>query len=139
MSAPKRKCGLLEADWQKRWLVERGLEIISEASRHLTEEVKALLETTELIVRGEIRKRIPFRDLQDLRVEHGKLCFTTGGDAVALFLGEAPSQAWAKAISTPPTLAKKLGISGKTVFAAVGPYSLSVSKLAALAKLAKKL
>jgi hypothetical protein len=31
------------------------------------------------------------------------------------------------------------GISGKTVFAAVGPYSLSVSKLAALAKLAKKL
>jgi hypothetical protein len=31
------------------------------------------------------------------------------------------------------------GISGKTVFAAVGPNSLSVSKLAALAKLAKKL
>jgi uncharacterized protein with HEPN domain len=24
-----------EADWQKRWLVERGVEIISEASRHL--------------------------------------------------------------------------------------------------------
>jgi hypothetical protein len=31
------------------------------------------------------------------------------------------------------------GISGKTVFAALGPNSLSVSKLAALAKLAKKL
>ena len=31
------------------------------------------------------------------------------------------------------------GISGKTVFAAVGPNSLSVSKLAALAKLAKRL
>jgi uncharacterized protein with HEPN domain len=30
-----------EADWQKRWLVERGLEIISEASRHLSGEVKA--------------------------------------------------------------------------------------------------
>ena len=30
-----------EADWRKRWLVERGLEIISEASRHLTEELKA--------------------------------------------------------------------------------------------------
>ncbi|MGH6834306.1 MAG: HepT-like ribonuclease domain-containing protein [Methylocella sp.] len=24
-----------EGDWQKRWLVERGLSIISEASRHL--------------------------------------------------------------------------------------------------------
>jgi uncharacterized protein with HEPN domain len=30
-----------EGDWQKRWLVERGLEIISEASRHLPETVKA--------------------------------------------------------------------------------------------------
>jgi uncharacterized protein with HEPN domain len=30
-----------EADWQKQWLVERGVEIISEASRHLTPELKA--------------------------------------------------------------------------------------------------
>jgi uncharacterized protein with HEPN domain len=30
-----------EADWQKRWLVERGLEIISEASRHLPDELKS--------------------------------------------------------------------------------------------------
>jgi uncharacterized protein with HEPN domain len=30
-----------EADWQKRWLVERGVEIISEASRHLADELKA--------------------------------------------------------------------------------------------------
>jgi uncharacterized protein with HEPN domain len=30
-----------EADWQKQWLVERGLEIISEASRHLADEMKA--------------------------------------------------------------------------------------------------
>jgi uncharacterized protein with HEPN domain len=29
-----------EQDWQKRWLVERGVEIISEASRHLTDEIK---------------------------------------------------------------------------------------------------
>jgi uncharacterized protein with HEPN domain len=30
-----------EVDWQKQWLVERGVEIISEASRHLTDELKA--------------------------------------------------------------------------------------------------
>lgn len=29
-----------EADWQKQWLIERGIEIISEASRHLTGELK---------------------------------------------------------------------------------------------------
>ncbi len=30
-----------EADWRKRWLIERGVEIISEASRHLAAELKA--------------------------------------------------------------------------------------------------
>jgi addiction module RelB/DinJ family antitoxin len=30
-----------EADWRRRWLVERGVEIISEASRRLSNELKA--------------------------------------------------------------------------------------------------
>ena len=30
-----------EPDKRKRWLVERGIEIISEASRHLSDELKA--------------------------------------------------------------------------------------------------
>ena len=30
-----------QADWRKRWLVERGVEIISEASRRLSDELKA--------------------------------------------------------------------------------------------------
>ena len=30
-----------EADWEKQWLVERGVEIVSEASRHLTDELKS--------------------------------------------------------------------------------------------------
>jgi uncharacterized protein with HEPN domain len=30
-----------EADWQRQWLVERGVEIISEASRHLPHDLKA--------------------------------------------------------------------------------------------------
>lgn len=29
-----------EADWEKQWLVERGIEIISEASRRLPEDMK---------------------------------------------------------------------------------------------------
>lgn len=29
-----------EADWQSQWLVQRGIEIISEASRHLPEDLK---------------------------------------------------------------------------------------------------
>ncbi len=30
-----------EADWERQWLVERGVEIVSEASRHLPSELKA--------------------------------------------------------------------------------------------------
>jgi uncharacterized protein with HEPN domain len=30
-----------ENDWRRHWLAERGLEVISEASRHLPDELKA--------------------------------------------------------------------------------------------------
>jgi len=30
-----------ENDWQRRWLVERGVEIVSEASRRLADDLKA--------------------------------------------------------------------------------------------------
>jgi len=29
-----------KADWQAQWVVERGVEIVSEASRHLPEDLK---------------------------------------------------------------------------------------------------
>ena len=32
---------VFDADWKSQWLVERGIEIIAEASRHLTDELKA--------------------------------------------------------------------------------------------------
>src|SRR3954447_18585307 len=32
---------VFEDDWQRQWLVERGVEIISEASRHLPDDLKA--------------------------------------------------------------------------------------------------
>jgi uncharacterized protein with HEPN domain len=33
--------GVFEGDWRRRWLVERGVEIISEASRRLSDDLKA--------------------------------------------------------------------------------------------------
>lgn len=35
------KLEAFETDWQRQWLVERGVEIISEASRRLPDELKA--------------------------------------------------------------------------------------------------
>ncbi len=49
VDAIARVCGLLgdtpletfKADWEKQWVIERGVEIISEASRRLPAEIKA--------------------------------------------------------------------------------------------------
>jgi uncharacterized protein with HEPN domain len=41
-----------EDDWQRRWLVERGVEIISEASRHLPDDLKA--RNPEILVQADL-------------------------------------------------------------------------------------
>ena len=86
-----------------------------------TGNVKALLETSELILRGEIRKRIPFAELRDVAVRSGRLCFTVAGEPVQLFLGAAQAEKWAAALKAGPApLARKLGITSQTVVQTIG-------------------
>jgi hypothetical protein len=87
----------------------------------ITAEVKALLESGEIIVRGGIRKRVAFTELKEVTAKDGSLCFRVGQDRVQLLLGPGTAEKWAAAITTPPpTLAKKLGISRETVVRAIG-------------------
>ncbi|MGA2569037.1 MAG: hypothetical protein ABSF23_00825 [Terracidiphilus sp.] len=86
-----------------------------------TAQVKALLESAELILRGEFRRKIPFAQIKSVRVEGGRLRFKVGGDAVAVDLGQALAEKWKKSILTPlPTLAKKLGITPESTVWVVG-------------------
>ncbi len=88
-----------------------------------TAEVKALLESDELILRGNIRMRAPLHTLRDVRVESESLCFNLDKHPIQLRLGAAAAKSWAKKIkSPPPSLADKLGIAGKTV-RTIGPIS----------------
>ncbi len=74
---------------------------------------KVLLESHELIVRGAFHRRVPIASLTDVSVRSEELLFRVGEERVSLHLGSALAQRWAKAIATPPpSLAKKLGISG---------------------------
>jgi hypothetical protein len=83
--------------------------------------VKALIEPPELILRGEIRRRLPFSDLRQLRAEDGALRFKYGRDAVALKLVASTAEKWAKVILTPPpSLAKKLGITPESTVWMIG-------------------
>jgi hypothetical protein len=94
-----------------------GREAICECTfAGTTAEVKALLESDELILRGNIRLRAPLRALKDVRVESDSLCFHLDKHPIQLRLGAAAAKSWAKKInSPPPSLADKLGITGKTV------------------------
>jgi hypothetical protein len=84
-------------------------------------EVKALLETGELILRGGLRKRLPFSELKRVKAVADGLSFTVGGERVELLLGSAAAERWASIItSPPPSLAKKLGITPQTVTRVIG-------------------
>jgi hypothetical protein len=83
-------------------------------------EVKALLETNEIILRGAMHKRIPFNEIKDVNANADRLSFNVAGEAVQLALGSA-AEKWAAAITNPPpTLAHKLGITDKIVVRVIG-------------------
>ena len=76
-----------------------------------TGEVRALLESAELILRGAIRRRFPRSSIKSVTVKNDTLCFTCSGESVRLHLGTRAAEAWRKAITTPPPgLRAKLGL-----------------------------
>jgi hypothetical protein len=79
-------------------------------------EVRALLETHELILRGGMRRSVSLGSIQNVSAKADSLRFQVGEDWVTLKLGTQAAARWAEAIANPPTLAKKLGISsGKRI------------------------
>nr|WP_314439094.1 hypothetical protein [uncultured Brevundimonas sp.] len=81
-------------------------------------EAKALLESNELILRGEVRRRYPRPELENVRVAGDALHFRCLGEEVRLELGAQVAESWRLAIATPPpTLRFKLGLNnGATAF-----------------------
>ena len=85
-------------------------------------KVKALLEPPELILRGEIRRRVPFSKMKSIKADGDLLHFKFANDSVALELGSAMAAKWADALlKPPPSLAKKLGITPETTVRTIGP------------------
>lgn len=70
---------------------------------------KALLETDELIFRGEFRLKIPLKSIQSMEVAGGVLSVTSPEGTAAFTLGR-DAGTWAHKIRNPRTLADKLDI-----------------------------
>jgi hypothetical protein len=76
----------------------------------------ALLETSELLFRGETRLKIPFASITAVNVKAGSLHVTHADGVAVLGLGDAIAAKWAEKIRNPRSLADKLGVkSGMTV------------------------
>jgi hypothetical protein len=74
-------------------------------------EVKALLESSELILRGAIKRLLPKSTITDVQVTDTGLSFSCAGETVTLALDVPTAAAWAKAIvKEPPSLKEKLGL-----------------------------
>jgi hypothetical protein len=76
---------------------------------------KALLETSELIFRGETRLKIPFPAITALQARDGKLHVRTK-EGLAVFTLGPLAERWREKIANPKSLIDKLGVkSGDTV------------------------
>ena len=73
-------------------------------------EGTALLETNEIIFRGDFRLKIPLATIQSVKVVHGELHLRSA-DGLAIFeLGEASAEKWREKILHPKSRIEKLGI-----------------------------
>lgn len=94
-------------------------------------KVKALLEPPDLILRGEMRRRIPFAKMKAIQSDGDLLHFKFEGESVSLQLGKGLAAKWAEALlKPPPTLANKLGITLETTVRMIGPVDDSSLKTA---------
>jgi hypothetical protein len=76
---------------------------------------KALLETAEIIFRGDERKKIPFSSIRAVEAKHGELRLKTDEGIVVFELGE-PAEKWREKIANPKSVLEKLGVKpGETV------------------------
>jgi hypothetical protein len=73
------------------------------------QDVAAQLEEKEIVLRGEVRLRVPLAGAKDVRADQGVLSLTHDGQALALRLGEQ-AERWAARIAHPPSRLDKLGV-----------------------------
>src|SRR5450755_2701598 len=84
-------------------------------------EGKALLESTEIIFRGEFRLKIPFHDITALEAAAGKLNVRYPDGLAVFHVGKA-AEKWAERIRNPPSRLDKLGVKAGTKVQLIGKH-----------------
>jgi hypothetical protein len=87
-------------------------------------EGKALLETDELVFRGDFRVNVPLREVTAASVKDGVLTVEWPAGRLALSLGRS-AEKWAQAITSPKTVIEKLGVKPGLRVVLVGRFETS--------------
>lgn len=93
-----------------------------------TGEAKALLETDELIVRGAVKAKIPFKEMKDVRGEEGVLSLRWNDRDVRIHVGR-DAEKWAEKIRNPKSVLDKLGVKSGQKIAVIGDVDGAFTEL----------
>lgn len=85
-----------------------------------TSEGKALLETSEIIFRGDFRLKIPFRDVQSAEVTGDELQLRTAEGVAKFELGTGLAEKWKEKILHPKSRIDKLGVKADAQVTLIG-------------------
>jgi hypothetical protein len=89
-----------------------------------TSKGRALLESKEILFRGDVRLKVPFADIKKLEVKNGDLHVRTKDGLVVLALGPKAEQ-WQHKILHPKSLVEKLGVKAGESVAILGALPAS--------------
>jgi len=82
---------------------------------------KALLESNEILFRGELRLKIPLASIKNVEAAEGKLTLRTN-DALYVFDLGAEAEKWREKIVHPKSLVEKLGVKAGDAISLVGAF-----------------
>lgn len=81
----------------------------------------ALLETSELLFRGDTRLKIPFSAIKKIQARNGELHVHTA-DGLAIFALGPRADKWREKIANPKSLLEKLGVKSRDTVSLIGNF-----------------
>jgi hypothetical protein len=84
-------------------------------------EGKALLETSEVLFRGDFRLKIPFTNIKSAKTVDGELRLQTADGLASFHLGEA-AEKWLEKILHPKSRIEKLGVKSGAKVSLIGEF-----------------
>jgi hypothetical protein len=85
-------------------------------------EGKVLLETSEIIFRGDASLKIPFAEMKSVHALNGDLLVRVGDELLAFEVGETAAAKWREKILHPKSRVEKLGVKSGMRVALLGSF-----------------